>query len=564
MTPTSNRPKRLLVTAALPYSNGQLHVGHIAGAYLPADIYVRYMRMQGTEVRFICGSDDHGVAIVLSADKAGKTPAEISKHFSAKQAADFKSLDISFDIYGSTSRNPYHKKLSQDFFLTLFEKGFFEKQRSRQFYDEERAMFLPDRYVKGTCGHCNTPDQNGDQCENCGKILDVDSLQDARSTVSGKPAIIRETVHWFLDLSRFEGDVREWLESSEIRDHTRNYVRGLLSTGLVKRSMTRDIEWGLPVPLDDPEAKNKVLYVWFDAPIGYISNTMQLCAERENEPERCSEWWSSPDTQIVHFIGEDNTIFHCVIWIAMLKAEGHYQLPHAVVVNQFLNFQAAGGNVEKFSKSRGTAIFIEDFLAAGGSVESLRYYLTCVAPENSRSVYKSEDLEQKHNADLANALGNFVNRILTFTLKYCGEAAPEIDRSRIDDRDIAFMTTMREAHTKAAELLDGYCFKPAIETLMGFCRECNRYADEKAPWISRKTDMELTKVTLWHCLQAIKFMTVTFAPFLPRTAERMAKMLNLDSAALTWQDAIAEYPSGSVLGQPEILFAKYENSQTAR
>jgi methionyl-tRNA synthetase len=550
--------RRLLVTAALPYSNGRPHVGHIAGAYLPSDIYVRFMRLRGHDVRFVCGSDDHGVAIVLQAQKEGRTPSEISTFFSDRQSEDFASLGIEFDIYGATSRNPYHHKLSQDFFLTLHEKGYFEKRVSRQFFDEKRAMFLPDRFVKGKCALCGALDQNGDQCENCGKMLDVDTLLEARSTVSGEPAVIRETVHWFLDLSRFEDEVRSWLDSAVIREHTRNYVKGLLSTGLVKRSMTRDIDWGVPLPLDEEEARNKVLYVWFDAPIGYISNTMQLCAERGEDQTAVQNWWHSKDCDIVHFIGEDNTIFHCVIWIAMLKAEGNYNLPRAVTVNQFLNFQAAGGGVEKFSKSRGTAIYIEKYLSDGGDPESLRYYLTSIAPENARSVFKPDDMYMKHNADLANALGNFINRILTFTLKYCGTAVPECPEDKITDSDRNFLQNLRNAHERATEALEGFEFRGALEHIMAFCRECNRYADEKAPWVTRKTDMEATKVTLWHCLQAIKFFGVVLQPFLPKTAARISAMINL-APAKGWDEALERLPTGAELGKPEILFSKIEN-----
>lgn len=474
-TPQSNGKKRYLVTAALPYSNGRLHVGHIAGAFLPADIHVRYLRLKGHDVTFICGSDDHGVAIVLSAQKEGKTPAEVSTHFNARQAADFAGLGIDFDIYGSTSRNPYHHKFSQDMFLSLHRKGYFEKQSTRQFYDEAKEMFLPDRFVKGTCGFCGTPDQNGDQCENCGKMLDVDTLKEARSTVSGQPAVVRETVHWFLDLSRFEGDVTRWLEKSDLRDHTRSYVQGLLSTGLVKRSMTRDLDWGIPVPLEEPEARNKVLYVWFDAPIGYISNTYKLC-EEQGDPSRFEALWRSPDTEILHFIGEDNTIFHCVIWIAMLHADASYQLPHGVIVNQFLNFQK-GGEVEKISKSRGTAIWIEDYLAEGNMPDSLRYYLTSIAPESARTIYRPDDLVQRHNTDLANALGNFVNRILSFNSKYVGTVVPECPLEKVTARDEEFRALMKETHRRADELLSNYSFKAALECIMAFVRECNKYSD---------------------------------------------------------------------------------------
>lgn len=413
--------KRLLVTAALPYSNGRPHVGHVAGCYLAADTYVRYQRLTGRDVRFVCGSDDHGVAIVLSADREGKTPAEVAEYYGKIQKEDFESLGIHFDVYSSTSRNPYHAQTSQNFFLELYKKDYFEKKSTEQFYDPVKKQFLPDRFVKGVCGYCSTPDQNGDQCENCGKVLDSTTLLEAKSVLSGEPAVVRETVHWFLDLSRFSTVVEEWLDGATIREHTRNYVKGLLSSGLIQRSMTRDLSWGIPVPLDEPEAEGKVLYVWFDAPIGYISNTMELCAERDGDCQLYSKWWKDDECDILHFIGEDNTIFHCVIWIAMLSAEGSFRLPEGVIVNQFLNIQFPNKNeAEKISKSRGTAIWIGDYIRQGGNPDTLRYYLTAIAPEKSRAVYKPEDLVQRNNADLANTLGNFVNRIISFTKSIAG------------------------------------------------------------------------------------------------------------------------------------------------
>jgi methionyl-tRNA synthetase len=555
----STAPKRILVTAGLPYSNGRLHVGHIAGAYLPSDIYVRYLRLRGADVRYVCGSDDHGVAIVLSAEKEGKTAAEISKFFNEEQRRDFERLGISFDIYSSTSRNPYHYKTSQDFFEVLCEKGCFEKERTRQFYDEAAQMFLPDRFVKGTCGYCGTADQNGDQCENCGKMLDVDTLKNARNVRSGNPLTIRETVHWFLDLSRFEGTVKQWLEGSIIRDHTRNYVEGLLSTGLVRRSMTRDLDWGIPLPLKDPEAKGKVLYVWFDAPIGYISNTMELCAKRDGDAAAFTKWWRSDDCDIIHFIGEDNTIFHCVVWIAMLSAEGSFRLPRGVIVNQYLNFQKPGGEVEKFSKSRGNAVWIGDYLDTGNNPDSLRYYLTAIAPESARSVYSPEDFVLRHNGELVNTLGNFVHRVLTFTQKYFGPNVPDCPAAKVTDVDRAFAKSIEESAARVSTLLEGYRFKDAQEAVMALAREANRYFDQKAPWSTRKTDMETTAVTMWHGIAAIRFFSIALAPFLPFTAAKIAAMLGKGETPARWEDAKIPLPVGSPLAAPQILFQKIED-----
>lgn len=556
---TNKNTKRVLVTAALPYSNGCLHVGHIAGAYLPADIYVRFLRLRGIDVRFICGSDDHGVAILITADKEGKTPAEVAKFYHDKQQKDFAGLGINFDVYGSTSRNLYHYKTSQDFFLKLYEQGRFEKEKTSQFYDESRSMFLPDRYIKGTCGYCGTPDQNGDQCENCGKMLDVETLKDARSVISGQPAVIKDTVHWFLDLSHFEEAVREWIDSAVIREHSRSYVKGLLSTGFVRRSMTRDIEWGIPLPLDDPDAKGKVLYVWFDAPIGYISNTKEVCANKEGDPERYADWWKDDDSEIVHFIGEDNTIFHCITWIATLKAEGTFKLPKGVIVNHFLNIQFPGDTEEeKISKSRGTAVWIGDYLGEGNNPDVLRYYLTAIAPEKARTVYKPEDLIQRNNTDLANILGNFINRIVSFTHKYLGPQIPERLPSKVSDLDTAFAKDIQETFVKVTDLLEDVSFRAALETIMDFCRRCNKYVDDKAPWAQRKTDLEATALTLSYCFDAIHFLAVVLSPFIPFTAEKIAAMLNLDLKKLTWDDALKPQAAGSQINQAEILFSKIE------
>ena len=557
--PTNQR--KVLVTAALPYSNGRLHVGHIAGAYLPSDIYVRYLRLAGAEVRFVCGSDDHGVAIMLTAEKEGKTPAEVAKFYGEKQQRDLLGLGISLDIYSSTSRNSYHKQASQEFFLKVYERGFFEKKSTRQFYDASREMFLPDRFVKGTCTYCETLEQNGDQCENCGKMLDVDSLRDARSVMSGNPATVKETVHWFLDVTSFEQAVSNWVDTAVLRDHTRNYVRGLLGMGLVKRSMTRDISWGIPLPIQDPDAAGKVLYVWFDAPIGYISNTAELCQQLDGDSERYNDWWRSPETEIYHFIGEDNTIFHCVIWIAMLQAESTFQLPRGVIVNNFLNIQFPDRESEKISKSRGTAVWIEDYLSEGGSSDVLRYYLTSIAPERARTVYKPDDLVQRNNSELANILGNFVHRIVSFTIKYEGPQIPAIDPAKLTQTDHNFLALFETCHITLTKQLEEFAFKQGLEGLMDFARACNKYADEKAPWATRKTDLETTRVTLALCLQAIHFLGVCFAPFLPETSAKILRLMNQDPESTRWMDALTPPPAGALLNEPQILFQKIETEE---
>lgn len=547
---------RYLITAALPYSNGRLHVGHIAGAYLPSDIYVRYLRLKGHPVKFICGSDDHGVAILLTAEKQGKSPAEVAAYFSDKQKEDFAGLGIEFDIYGSTSRNKSHERLSQEFFLELFQQGFFEKKTTKQFYDEKKGIFLPDRFVKGTCGYCAAEDQNGDQCENCGKVLDIDTLKNARSVFNQQRATVKETVHWFLDLGKMQSKVSEWLEGAVLRENTRRYVKSLLEQGLVKRSMTRDLNWGVPVPLPDPEAKGKVLYVWFDAPIGYISNTLELLTQ-EGQPSELENWWHAKDCRIFHFIGEDNTIFHCVIWIAMLSAaENKYSLPSGVIVNQFLNIQFPEKEEEKISKSRGTAVWIEDYLAEGGDPDVLRYYLTAIAPEKGRTVYKPEDLLLRKDTDLANTYGNFIHRVLSFTHKYVGPKVPQYSAKDFTTVDIEFRKKIVETHESMDKHLENFSFKSALEVLMDFARDCNKYIDEKQPWVSRKTDMAGTQVTLGLGLEAIKFLAIVSAPFLPFSAKKLQTVLGLSS--VRWADAVKALSPDHPLGQPQVLFQKSE------
>ncbi|MCZ6683615.1 MAG: class I tRNA ligase family protein, partial [Planctomycetota bacterium] len=410
--------RRFLVTAGLPYSNGPLHVGHIAGAYLPADIYVRYLHSRGDEVRFICGSDDNGVAIEIAASKQGITPAELTARYNKSQCEDFAGLGIEFDIYGGTHQPDYvelHNRLSREFFKTIYDNGHFVKKSTDQLYDADAKRFLPDRYVTGTCYHqlpdgapCKHPSATGDQCENCGNSIDPLLLIDPKSVISGKTPERRRTTHWYLQLSKFQGMLADWfsLVSLDWRPLVTNFATGAVKQGLPERAMTRDLDWGVPVPLDDTDAAGKVLYVWFDAPIGYVSFTAALCQQRDGDWRKYKDWWQNPDCKIVHFIGEDNTVFHALIWPSMLlgthyaadelqglgstyrapKESGHYQLPTNVVANAFLNIKFPGEEEEKISKSRGRAVWISDFLKMFDA-DALRYYLTINAPESQRTAW---------------------------------------------------------------------------------------------------------------------------------------------------------------------------------
>jgi methionyl-tRNA synthetase len=564
--------RRYLVTAGLPYSNGRLHVGHIAGAYLPADIWVRYRRARGDEVRFVCGSDDNGVASLLSAEREGKSVEELTAHYHARQLADFRGLGIEFDVFGGTHQPGYvarHVEVSQAFFRRIHERGYFAKRETEQLYDPVRGRFLPDRYVRGTCYHvradgtpCRYPQAYGDQCESCGNSIDPLQLIDPVSVLSGTRPVPRRTTHWFLKLREFEQPLREWLESKRVaregepawRDAVLNFVLGQVQSGLPERAMTRDLEWGVPVPLDDPEAAGKVLYVWFDAPIGYVSFTAAMCERDEGDWRRYERWWKEPSTRIVHFIGEDNTVFHALIWPAMLMAEGSFELPWQVVANAFLNIKFPGKEEEKISKSRGTAIWIEDYLRAFDP-DPLRYYLTAIAPETHRTTFDAGEFVARANGELLNALGNFIHRSLTFAQRYHeGRVPPVGDRGAADREQLARLA----AHAaRAAELLDGFRFRAALGEVMGLARASNGYLDVKQPWRQRKEDPAGCGTTINVCLQTVRTLTTLMAPFLPFSSARAAAMAGI-APELPWGAATDELEPGHRLGEPEILFRKIE------
>ncbi len=550
-------PRRFTVTSALPYSNGRLHVGHIAGCYLPADVFVRYLRSRGDEVAFICGSDDYGVPVSLTARKEGKAPPEVAEHYRAEQAKDFEGLGIRFDIYGGTSATDIHTRLSQDLFLRMLENGFLEKRTSKQLYDPEAGMFLPDRYVEGTCPYCDTGGARGDQCEACGKLLEPGLLVQPHSVVSGATPEVRETVHWFFRLPGMEGRLREWIEGhEEWRPMVRNFSLGLLEQGLPLRAITRDLEWGIPVPLpDDPDAAGKVLYVWFDAPIGYVSFTAQWCEQQGGNAEDYERWWKDPDCKIVHFIGEDNVVFHALIWPAMLMAEGTFQLPDNVPANCFLNIQFPGREETKMSTSRGTAVWINQYLS-DYPPEPLRYYLTMVAPERQRTAFSFDDLIQRNNAELVAALGNFVHRNMTFAHRYFDGRVPA--RGELADNDRAQLDMVAGLPDRVSGLLDGYCFKDALGEVMAAARESNRYFDYREPWVLRKQDPEACGTVINVCLNTVKTLAVVMEPFLPFAAAKTAAMLSAGPEEMKWPAATEPLPEGRELGEPVILFEKLE------
>lgn len=570
--------RRFLVTAALPYSNGRLHVGHIAGAYLPADTYVRYLRATGADVRFICGSDDNGVAALKTAREQNRTVEELTAHFHACQLRDFTGLGIRFDIYGGTHQPAFvriHEQFSQEFFLKIHEKGLFTKRKTKQLFDVQAQQFLPDRFVRGTCPHCKSDQAYGDQCENCGRAMDQVSLVNPVSMMTQTRPELRETVHWYLRLDRLQPKLIEWLKSKrEVgagswRPMVINQSLGRIeSEGLPERAMTRDLTWGVPLPLDDPDAKGKSLYVWFDAPIGYVSFTAALCEQWGEGAEAYAKWWKDPDCKIVHFIGEDNIVFHTITWPAMMLAthdsdsvqgvRGEYQLPHNVPANSFLNIKFPGKDEEKISKSRGTAVWIEDYLKTFDP-DPLRYYLTSIAPESARTTFDIDDFFARNNGELLNAFGNFFNRVMTFAHKYFDGRVPDpgtrdnLDREQLDRRAAA-------ADRVAAEL-EGCRFKNALAEVMSLARAGNAYFDATRPFATRKTDMSACGRAINVCLQTARTLATLIAPFLPFTGDKCAAMLGLAADYTLWTGATAELPPGAVLGEPVILVRKLEPAE---
>jgi methionyl-tRNA synthetase len=565
------------VTAALPYSNGRLHVGHIAGAYLPADTYVRYLRATGAEVRFICGSDDNGVAALKTAREEGRSVEELTAHYNQRQRMDFEGLGIDFDIYGGTHQPGYaktHERLSQEIFLKIYDKGLFTKRTTQQLYDVKAEQFLPDRFVRGRCPDCGSDRAFGDQCEECGRAVDQIALIDPVSMMTGTTPELRETVHWYMRLDQLQSLLASWLAEKKDAERCEAVWRPIVLNqslgrieveGLPERAMTRDLIWGVPVPLDDPDAAGKCLYVWFDAPIGYVSFTAALCEQRGDGAEAYAKWWKDPSCRIVHFIGEDNIVFHAITWPAMLLAthdsdsvqgeEGEFQLPHNVVSNSFLNIKFPGKEEEKISKSRGTAVWIEDYLKTFDP-DPLRYYLTAVAPENARTAFDIDEFISRNNGELLNAFGNFFNRTMTFAHKYFegrlpaqGERVPE---------DLAQLARCREAGDRIGREFEACRFKAALGEIMALARAGNAYFDLTKPFLTRKTDMGACGRAINVCLHTARALTTFAAPVLPFTADNCAKMLNLGNDYRTWASATEELPAGHALGKPEILVQKLD------
>ena len=536
---------RTLVTAALPYANGGVHIGHLAGVYVPSDIYVRYLRLRKQEVLFVCGSDEHGVPVTIRARKEGCTVQEVVDRYHQLIKQSFEDFGISFDIYSRTTSNT-HKKVASDFFRKLYDKGEFLERESEQYYDEEAKTFLADRYITGECPHCHNPNAYGDQCEKCGKDLSPTELINPESKVSGSKPVLRKTKHWYLPLDKHQEWLGPWIASHpEWRPNVSGQCKSWLDMGLQPRAVSRDLDWGIPVPVEG--AEGKVLYVWFDAPIGYISNTKELL------PDTWEKWWKSEDTRLLHFIGKDNIVFHCIVFPAMLKAEGSYILPDNVPSNEFLNLED-----DKISTSRNWAVWLHEYLQDfPGKQDVLRYVLTANAPETKDNNFTWADFQARNNNELVAVYGNFVNRALQLTQKYyegevpaCGELT-ESDRATIEE--------FRGVKAEVERLLDTFRFRDAQKEAMNLARIGNKYLADAEPWKVIKTDPERVKTILYVSLQLVANLAIAFEPFLPNSSAKLREMLA--NPELTWDqlgqtDLLA---AGTVLPKPELLFEKIED-----
>ena len=539
--------KRILVTTALPYANGPVHIGHLAGVYVPADIYTRYQRLKGRDVILIGGSDEHGVPITLKARKEGVTPQDIVDRYHNIIKKSFEEFGISFDIYSRTTSD-IHEKMASDFFRTLYDKGIFIEKESEQYYDEEAGQFLADRYITGTCPHCKNEHAYGDQCEACGTSLNATDLINPKSTISGSRPVLRKTKHWYLPLDRYEGFLREWILEGhkEWKPNVYGQCKSWLDMGLQPRAVSRDLDWGVPVPVEG--AEGKVLYVWFDAPIGYISNTKELL------PDTWERYWKDPETKLVHFIGKDNIVFHCIVFPVMLKAEGSYILPENVPANEFLNLEG-----DKISTSRNWAVWLHEYLEEfPGKQDVLRYVLTANAPETKDNDFTWKDFQARNNNELVAILGNFINRSLVLTHKYFEGKVPACGELTDYDRD-----TLREFSDVKARLessIENYRFRDALKEAMNLARIGNKYLADTEPWKLAKSDMPRVATILNLALQISANLAIAFEPFLPFSAAKIRTMLGLstiDWDMLGHTDILAV---GTQLAQPELLFEKIEDS----
>lgn len=538
--------KRTTVTSALPYANGPVHIGHLAGVYIPADIYVRYLRLKGEEVLFIGGSDEHGVPITIKARNEGVTPQDIVDRYHTIIKKSFEDFGISFDIYSRTTSGT-HKEVASDIFRTIYEKGGFVEQTSEQYYDQEANQFLADRYITGTCPHCKNEHAYGDQCEACGTSLNALDLINPKSTISGSTPVLKETKHWYLPLDKHEAWLREWIleEHKEWKPNVYGQCKSWLDMGLHPRAVSRDLDWGIPVPVEG--AEGKVLYVWFDAPIGYISNTKELL------PESWERWWKDPETRLLHFIGKDNIVFHCIVFPAMLKAEGSYILPDNVPANEFLNLEG-----DKISTSRNWAVWLHEYLEDfPGKQDILRYVLTANAPETKDNDFTWKDFQARNNNELVAIFGNFVNRALVLTHKYFEGKVPP--RGELTDYDQETLNEFAHVKEEMERLLSGFRFRDAQKEAMTLARIGNKYLADTEPWKLAKTDMNRVATIMNISLQITANLAIAFEPFLPFSAAKLRVFINKKD--FNWDElgSIDILPEGHLTEQPQLLFEKIED-----
>ena len=537
--------KRTLITTALPYANGPVHIGHLAGVYVPADIYARYMRLRGQEVLMIGGSDEHGVPITIKARNEGVTPQDIVDRYHKIIKDSFEEFGISFDIYGRTTSET-HRRVASDFFRRLYDKGEFVEKTSMQLYDEEAGQFLADRYVTGKCPHCGAEGAYGDQCEACGTSLNATDLIDPKSAITGSVPVMRETKHYYLPLDKWQPALEKWILEGHKEWKTNVYgqCKSWLDLGLQPRAVSRDLDWGIPVPVEG--AEGKVLYVWFDAPIGYISNTIDLVGDDY------TKWWKDPETRMLHFIGKDNIVFHCIVFPSMLMADGSYNLPDNVPANEFLNLED-----DKISTSRNWAVWLHEYLRDfPGKQDVLRYVLTANAPETKDNNFTWADFQQRNNSELVAILGNFVNRAVVLTHKYFGGILPE---AHPGEKEKEVQAEIIDLKAKITEALDNFHFREALKLAMDMARAGNRYLQETEPWKLAKTDMERTATILNTAIQICANLAIVFEPFLPFMSEKLLGMLGGDKITWDMLGCFDLVPAGARIGEPVLLFEKIED-----
>ena len=544
--------KRTLITSALPYANGPVHIGHLAGVYVPADIYARYLRLKGEEVLFVGGSDEHGVPVTIRARKEGCTPQDVVDRYHGIIKKSFEDFGISFDVYSRTTSKTHHQ-FASDFFKKLYEDGKFVEIESEQYYDEQAGEFLTDRNIRGECPRCHAPEAYGDQCEKCGSTLSPDELINPYNAVTGNPLVKRPTKHWYLPLDQYQPWLEKWILEGhkEWRPNVYGQCKSWLDGGLHPRAVTRDLSWGIPVPVEG--AEGKVLYVWFDAPIGYISNTKELCDAQPEKWGTWQKWWQDEDTRMIHFIGKDNIVFHCIVFPSMLKAHGDYILPDNVPSNEFLNLE--GG---KISTSRNYAVWLNEYLEEiPGKQDVLRYVLTANAPETKDNDFTWKDYQARNNNELVAVYGNFVNRALQLTKKYYDSIVPE--QGELTAHDQETINEFKDVKQKVEALLDQFKFRDAQKEAMNLARIGNKYIADEEPWKVIKTDPERVKTIIYISLQLTANLAIAFEPFLPFSSQKLRTMLNMDT--FRWEDLgkMDILPAGKQLGEPQLLFDKIED-----